>query len=627
LDTAIATEHTIFGAIPVTGGTRFRVWAPAAHDLTLRVLDGAAAGSYQLPRDEHGVFDRIVAGVAAGDRYAYRVNGSADRPDPASRFQPEGVHGPSQVVDPSAFRWHDARWGGREPGDLVLYELHIGTFSPEGTFAGAIARLDALRDLGVTAIELMPVADFPGNRSWGYDGVCLYAPSRAYGHPDDLRRLVDRAHQMGISVILDVVYNHLGPEGAYLPQFNPQHFTDRHSTPWGCAVNLEGPGADMVRRFIVDNARHWVREYHVDGLRLDATHTLLEENAGGIVRAIVEAARAAADHRIFVFAEDHRNLARMIEDPAGGGWGLDGVWADDFHHVMRSLLAGDERGYYSDYRGTAQELARTIQNGWLFTGQRSSHLDRDRGTDASHVPMHRFVVCLQNHDQIGNRAMGDRLNHAIAPEAWRAASVVLLTVPMTPLLFMGQEWAASTPFAYFIDLEPRFAELATEGRRHEFSDFPEFSSEEGRARIPDPQAASTFLASRLVWDERQAPAHATVLALYRALIALRLDHPALTASGETAGDAEAFDDDTLLMRRAGAGDVFWVVARLRGTGTIDLAPFLEARLEDGAEWEVVLTTEEPLFAADPRPPQIDQQPGGPVIRFERPGAVIFRKRS
>ena len=619
-------SDSCFGALPVRGGVRFRVWAPSARDLTLVVHDGAAAREYSVPRDDEDVFDLIVDRAAAGNRYSYRINGGDLRPDPASRFQPESVHGPSEIVDPSAFQWADVRWGGRPAADRILYELHIGTFSPEGTFAGATSRLEAVRDVGVTVIEIMPVADFAGARNWGYDGVCLFAPSRAYGRPDDLRRLVDRAHQLGMAVILDVVYNHLGPEGAYLPAFNEQYFTDRHATPWGSCVNLDGPGSAMVRRFIVDNACHWVREYHADGLRLDATHTLIEEDQGAIVREIVTRTRGATARPVFIHAEDHRNLAPMVEDSARGGWGLEGVWADDFHHIVRVLLAGDSHGYYADFRGTARELASTIQQGWLFTGQQSEHSGERRGSDASRVPMYRFVVCLQNHDQVGNRALGDRLHESVPPAAWRAASVLLLTVPMTPLLFMGQEWAASSPFQYFTDLEAALGEQVTEGRRREFAAFPEFSDEQARHSIPDPQARSTFQSSRLPWDERADPSHRAVLELYRALIALRLDHSTtLGASTSVAGEAVALDDETVAMRRADGDQVFWVIARFRSAGVADLSAATEACGEARAEWTVVLTTEEPLFAVDPRPLEVDER-GGPLIRFERAGAVILKKK-
>ena len=601
-----------FGALPVSGGVRFRIWAPAAEALDLILHDGGAAGTHPTARDAEGVFDRIVDKAAAGDRYSYRIDGGSPLPDPASRFQPDGVHGPSQVIDPAAFAWSDARWGGRPARDLILYELHVGTFSPEGTFAGATTLLPRVRDLGVTAIELMPIADFPGGRNWGYDGVHLYAPSRAYGRPDDLRRLIDESHRLGLAVFLDVVYNHLGPEGASVCQFNPQYFSDRHATPWGAAVNLDGEGSGMVRRFITDNARHWVREYHVDGLRLDATHALVETDDGAIIRDVVSAVRRDATRPIVVHAEDDRNLSAVIEDARTGGWGLDGVWADDFHHVMRRCLAGDSQGYFADFRGTASELARTVVQGWLYTGQPSEHLGGTRGTDPSGVPMYRFVVCLQNHDQIGNRAMGDRLNAQVPADAWRAASTVLLTAPMTPLLFMGQEWAASTPFQYFTDLNPGLGRLVTQGRRTEFAAFPDFSDESARHRIPDPQNAATFEASRLRWKERSEPAHKASLALYRALIALRLDHRALGASDERQGDAFAPDDDTLVVRRSDGDDTFLIVARLRGGGDVDLSSAAEGG--GGAEWEVILTTEEPLFALDPAPPAIDQRPGAVILR-------------
>jgi maltooligosyltrehalose trehalohydrolase len=587
------------------------------------VCDGRAAGEHDMLRDDDGVFEAIVDRAQAGDQYGYRINGGDLRPDPASRFQPTGVHGPSQVIDPSAFTWIDARWRGRPAGDRILYELHIGTFTPAGTFAAAVSRLDELRDVGVTTVEIMPVADFAGSRNWGYDGVCLFAPSRAYGHPDDLRRLVDRAHHLGLSVMFDVVYNHLGPEGAYLPEFNRQYFTTRYSTPWGCAVNLDGPFSAMVRRFILDNALHWVREYHADGLRVDATHALVEEEAGAIVREIAVAVHGSTSRPVFVHAEDHRNLASMIEDPARGGWGLDGVWADDFHHVLRRLLTGDQHSYYADYAGTIDELARTIRQGWLFTGQESPRRGTPRGTDPSTIPMHRFVVCLQNHDQIGNRPRGDRLNEVVTPESWRAVSTVLLTVPMTPLIFMGQEWAASTPFQFFTDLEPALGERVTEGRRREFAEFPEYSSDDRRALIPDPQAASTFEASRLRWNERGVAPHSFTLNLYRALLALRLDYPALGASAELLGDATPLDEDTIAIRRAESEDVFWIVARFRTGGTVDIGALISSRERSGSAWEVVLTTEEPLFAPDPHPPMVDA--AIPMVRFERAGAVILKR--
>ncbi len=617
-----------YGARPAPGGARFRLWAPGARSASVVLHDGRAAGSHILGRDAEGVYDRIVDGAAAGDRYGYSIDGGEPRPDPAARFQPDGVHGPSQIVDPLAFAWTDAAWRGRPARDLVLYELHVGTFSADGTFAGTAACLEPLRDLGITAIELMPVAAAAGSRNWGYDSVALYSPFAAYGTPDDLRRLIDRAHHFGLAVILDVVYNHLGPEGAYLPGINPDYLTSRHSTPWGHAVNVYGPGSDAVRRFIIGNVEHWIGEYHADGLRLDATHALIDDGPSHIVRDIVAAAHAAAAGReIVVHAEDHRNLAMMVQEMATGGWGLDAVWADDFHHVMRRLLAGDSRGYYGDFTGSTEELAATIRQGWLYTGQASRHMGGPRGTDASQLPMYRFIVCLQNHDQIGNRATGDRLSHAISPAAWRAASAVLLTVPMTPLLFMGQEWAATSPFQYFTDLEPELGRLVTEGRRREFADFPEFA--EAPDRIPDPQALATFEASRLRWRERAEPAHAAVLRLYEALLALRRRYRALAASEAVEGEADALDADTIAVRRRDEDDEFLVVARLRGAGRVDVGAMRLAGREDGpraADWDVALTTEDALFAPDSVAITVDRQPDGPVIGFGRPGAVILKRR-
>ena len=354
-----------FGALPFAGGVRFRLWTPGAARVSVVLQGGRAAGVHIMGRGDDGVYDRIVDGAAAGDRYSYIIDGGDARPDPASRFQPDGVHGPSQIVDPRSFTWTDGAWRGRAAWDLVIYELHVGAFSPDGSFAGTARCLPRLRDLGVTAIELMPVAAAAGSRNWGYDGVSLYAPSAAYGAPDDLRRLIDEAHRLGLAVILDVVYNHLGPEGAYLRDVNPEYLTDRHVTPWGRAVNL---GSEMVRRFIVGNAVHWICEYHADGLRLDATHALIDEVTPNIVSDIAAAAHAAATRTIVVHAEDHRNQATMIEDQASGGWGLDGVWADDFHHIMRRLLAGDSHGYYAEYERIHTRACRDDQAGLALHG-------------------------------------------------------------------------------------------------------------------------------------------------------------------------------------------------------------------------------------------------------------------
>jgi maltooligosyltrehalose trehalohydrolase len=604
-----------FGAIPQRDGVRFQVWAPEARSLHLLTKTGGAPAIERvLQRDEAGIWTGTFPDVRVGDLYAYSLNRDTPRPDPASRFQPDGVHGWSEVIDPASFSWTDTAWTGIEPERAVIYELHVGTFSGDGTFRDVASRLDYLRDLGVTVIELMPVADFPGRHDWGYDGAALFAPSRAYGRPDDLRALVDRAHAAGLADIIDVVYNHLGPEGAYLHGFAPAFFGRRHETPWGKAVNLDDEGSRVVRDFLIDNAVHWIREYHADGLRLDATHALVDDSRRHFVAELTAAVRAAAGRPILVYAEDVRNDAVMVRTRASHGWDLDGVWADDFHHVLRRAIAGDADGYYRDYKGTAGELARTLSQGWLYTGQYSQHLQRMRGTDPSDIALAKCVVCVQNHDQIGNRARGDRLHHRIDPAVWRAAVTLLLTSPMTPLLFMGQEWAATAPFQFFTDFEPSLGELVAEGRRREFRHLPEFASAESARSIPDPQAEGTFNTSRLDWTERNRPPHAGSLALHRALLHLRASRRALRGSPRTSCPALALDDDTLAVQRGADGETsdMLIVTRIRGGGTVRI---------DSTPGRVVLTTEDPPFAADPDPIAVDAASG--AISFRRPGAIIF----
>jgi maltooligosyltrehalose trehalohydrolase len=577
---------------------------------------GGGRGVYEARPSRSGVFETYVRQAAPGDHYSYCLNGGELRPDPASRFQPTGVHGPSEIIDPRAFAWRDTGWTGRHANEHVVYELHVGTFTREGTFDAARRCLPRLEELGATMIELMPLADFPGERNWGYDGVCLFAPARVYGRPDDLRGLVDEAHRLGLGVMLDVVYNHLGPEGAYLPEFFPQYFTAKHATPWGNAINLDGPESEVVRMFIIDNALHWIREYHLDGLRFDATHALIDESPVHVLAELAGRVRSSVPRPLALHAEDHRNLADIVEPRESGGWGFDAVWADDFHHAVRRLVAGDSYGYYQDYAGTTEELARTIRQGWLYTGQHSQHMNRTRGTDATRVPMRSSVVCLQNHDQVGNRACGDRLHHRIDAGSWRAASVLLLTSPATPLLFMGQEWAASTPFLYFTDLGPDLGRAVSEGRRREFKDFPEFADGEGAWCIPDPQAPSTFEESKLRWEECGAEPHASHLALYRELLHLRETHRGLQATECRTADAWAASEDAIVMCRGNEIERFVIVAQLRGSGVVEY----KRCLPRSNRVEVLLTTEDPRFEPDPVPPAITDG----VVRFERAGAVLLR---
>jgi maltooligosyltrehalose trehalohydrolase len=617
------------GAWPQGDGFQFRVWAPTESRVELVVAgDGAPLHRVALDAAGDGTHTTVVAGLPAGARYGYLLDGRGPFPDPASRWQPDGVHGLSATVDARSFAWADDAWRGIPLGQAIFYELHVGAFTPAGSFDGVRERLADLVDLGVTVVELMPLADFPGDRNWGYDGVSLFAPARAYGTPDDLRRLVDAAHRHGLAVILDVVYNHFGPDGAYGFTFSPYYASTRHASPWGAAVNFDGDESTHVRGFVVENALYWLHEYHFDGLRLDATHAIADDGPRHVLAELGGRVRLSLPHRTtLLVAEDDRNLASIVRPVDQGGWGLDAVWADDFHHHARRIVAGDHDGYYQDASDDARDLAATIRRGWFYTGQVSAYRGEPRGTDPSGVPPERMVTCLQNHDQVGNRAFGDRLHERIAPPVYRALTALLLTAPETPLLFMGQEWAATTPFLYFTDHNPELGRLVTIGRRNEFSRFEAFRDETTRSRIPDPQARETFEASRLRWEECGQPAHAAVRALYRALLSLRRTEPALASS--MGADAAAPDADTVVIRRGERpGERLMVVARLRGAGTVDLAPFV-----DGAppgRWAVALTTEDPVFrgpddAGASFDPVIHPGPGRLVVQFLRPSAVILRE--
>ncbi len=610
------------GARPEGQGVRFSVWAPEAHALEVVVERGGREAP--LAKGPDGIFEALVPGVRAGDLYRYRVDGRGPFPDPASRFQPEGVHGPSEVIDAEAFAWTDAGWRGVDSSKLVLYELHVGTFTREGTFAGVTRKLEFLRDLGVTAVEIMPIADFAGTRNWGYDGVDLFAPCHRYGRPDDLRCLVDEAHRLGLGVFLDVVYNHFGPVGNYALEFSP-HYLSTRECDWAACVNLDGPNSEFVVEFFLENALHWVHEYHIDGLRLDATHALHDSKPVHFLERLARRVHEATPSRpTLVIAEDHRNLDTMIRPAWAGGWNLDGVWADDFHHQVRRLVAGDNEGYYRDYSGETPDLAETINQGWYYTGQDSIHLAEPRGTDPVGLPALKFVITLQNHDQIGNRAFGDRLNQAIDPASYRSASALLLICPHTPLLFMGQEWAADTPFLYFTDHAEDLGRVVTEGRRREFRHFLAFVAPESREAIPDPQAPSTFEDSRLDWAQAGREPHASTLRLYRRLLALRRELGPASRSPEDF-EAQALDPGTVLLRRGGPGEGrLLAISRLKGEGPIDLAGQIESELDVGLAWSVVLTTEDPEFAPEGRRPPIDLRRMSPVVHFSGPCTVIFR---
>jgi maltooligosyltrehalose trehalohydrolase len=526
------------------------------------------------------------------------------------------VHGRSKVTDPR-FDWTDDGWRGCPLRDLVIYEMHTGTATPRGTFDALIDKLPYLVTLGIKAVEIMPVADFPGAHNWGYDGVSLYAPSRAYGGPSALKRLVDAAHKNGLAVILDVVYNHLGPDGNYLRDFSRGYFTDRVKTPWGDALDYT---RRQVRDFLAWNALYWMREYHVDGFRFDATHAIHDPSDEHILAELARQIRESVpEGRHFaLIAEDHSNFAWLIEPRGDGGAGMDGIWADDLHHEIRVALAGDNDGYYVDYKGTAKEIARTLSQGWLYTGQRSRFMGHPRGTDPTPFEPEAFVYFIQNHDQIGNRPRGDRLNHDVDLAAYRAASALLLLSPGTPMLFQGQEWAATTPFLYFTDHEPELGRLVTRGRREEFARFRGFKA----ADIPDPQAHDTFEASRLQWDEIRKPAHSQVLELHRELLALRETEPALARRRRGTYECEPVGAKAVALRyrTPGGKDDVLVVANLQGALAVDLGASELTRPPGSCRWMPLISSEELRFGgahpAEELCPTLDRatvEADGPVV--------------
>jgi maltooligosyltrehalose trehalohydrolase len=497
----------------------FRVWAPRPHHVDL-VLDGQ-----RLPmRAAGGGWWTCRAAADPGADYAYSLDGGAPRPDPRSAFQPDGIDGPSRLVDHAAFGWTDDRWRGLALPGAVLYECHIGTFSAEGTFDGAAEHLDHVADLGIDAIELLPVAEFSGRWGWGYDGVDLFAPHHCYGGPDGLKRLVDAAHGRGIGVVFDVVYNHLGPAGNYLPEFGP-YFSPEHQTTWGDAVNFDGPDSDEVRRFVIDNAITWLRDYHCDGLRLDAVHAITDESARHILEELAEEVSALAaelGRPLFLIAESDRNDPRFVRASEAGGYGLDASWADEWHHALHATLTGERDGYYEDF-GPLPLLAKALRQAWVYDGIYSPHRRRVHGRSPAGLTGSQFVVSTQNHDQIGNRAAGERASALMSDGRLKVAAALLLTSPFVPLLFQGEEWGATTPFQFFTDhADPRLGQAVRSGRRQEFVSFGWDPQD-----VPNPQDPATFRRSRLDWAEAGKDRNADLLAWYRLLIGLRRRVPPL----------------------------------------------------------------------------------------------------
>jgi maltooligosyltrehalose trehalohydrolase len=604
------------GANVADRGVRFEVWAPHAARVVVETTEGGRYVEVPLAPVGGGVFAGHAAGLKAGADYRYRLTTkerTLHRPDPVSRSQPYGVHGSSRVVDPAAFRWTDQGWLGSELADQVIYEMHVGTFTPRGGFDAVVDLLGALRYLGVTAIEIMPVAEFPGDRNWGYDGVGLYAPESSYGGPEALRRLVDAAHRKGLSVILDVVYNHLGPEGNYLADFGP-YFTNRYRTPWGRAVNYDDEGSDQVRRFVLDNARYWVKEFHIDGLRLDAVHAIFDGSARHILEELATAVHdlgARLGRKVLVIAESDQNDPRLVRGRRHGGFGLDGVWSDDFHHAVHAALTGEERGYYVDFRGVSP-LAKSLRDRFVYDGAHSAFRNRRHGAPATDVPADRFVVFVQNHDQVGNRPRGDRLASLVPMDRLRLAAALVLLSPYVPLLFMGEEYGETNPFLYFVSHDdPAIVAAVREGRRREFA----MGWEE---EVPDPQAPDSFERSRLVRERARRRDRRPLHALYRRLIRMRREERALRPGAGT------YDVH-------GGGERSWVALELHADGAADLLAVFN--LGDAQEvvlpiaprrWDLRLSTDARRWGGAGAEPPAAVGPDGTTILAPAWSALVYR---
>lgn len=530
-----------FGTHISAEGVHFRLWAPAAQQVELWILKDDEEHKLPMHSLNDGWFG-LVTQADVGTRYSYRINDQINVPDPASRYNPDDVHSPSEIVNPSNYQWNDSEWQGRPWEEAVIYEIHIGTFTLQGTFLAAIERLDYLVDLGITAIELMPIADFPGKRNWGYDGALLFAPDSAYGRPEELKQLIDAAHNKGLMVLLDVVYNHFGPEGNYLHIYAPQFFTKRHQTPWGAAINFDSDGSHTVRDFFIHNALYWLEEYHFDGLRFDAVHAIIDDSNPHILAEIAETiwSGPGKERHIHLVLENDHNAARYLSrDEAGKPRYYTAQWNDDIHHAFHVVATGESDGYYSDYIDKpVARLARCLTEGFAYQGGVSKFRQGEmRGEPSRHLPPGAFVGFMQNHDQIGNRAFGERLSLLAPVERLRALTAIMLLAPFPPLLFMGEEFGASTPFLFFCNFDPNMSKAVRDGRRKEFAKFARFSEPSARKLIPDPNDVTTFEKSILDWDCLDASPHDAWLDIYRTLLTIRRDVIVPRLSGIQGGHA------------------------------------------------------------------------------------------
>jgi maltooligosyltrehalose trehalohydrolase len=580
------------GAEVVPGGVHFRVWAPRRQRVEVIFEDAGRPAALEAEGD--GYFSGLASGLGAGALYRFRLDGGDSFPDPASRFQPEGPHGPSQVVDPSTFSWTDGEWRGLRPEGQVVYEMHVGTFTLEGSWAAAERELPELARIGITCLEVMPVTEFAGSFGWGYDGVDLFAPTRLYGGPDDFRRFVDRAHAAGIGVILDVVYNHFGPDGCYLKQFAEAYFTDRHKNDWGEAINFDDEGAGPVREFFVANAGYWIDEYHLDGLRLDATQDIHDESPEHVLAAVARRAREAAGSKpIYLIAENEPQETRLVRPPAEEGFGLDALWNDDFHHTAMVALVSRSEAYYTDYKGSPQEMISAAKYGYLYQGQRYDWQEQRRGTPGLDLPAKAFLHFLQNHDQVANSARGERFHLLAAPGQFRAMTALLMLGPQTPLLFQGQEFCASSPFLYFADHAGELGESVRKGRLEFLSQFPSLSLPEMQAGVPDPTDPATFERSKL--DQAERERHAPCYALHLDLLRLRREDPVIRWNGRRGVDGAVLSDKAFVLRFFGETDDRLLIVNLGAQLRLVPAPEPLLAPPAGARWEVLWSSEDPRY--------------------------------
>jgi maltooligosyltrehalose trehalohydrolase len=591
--------------LPAGRGVHFRVWAPRRRTVDVVFEGGNASDPVALRRDADGYFAGVASAARAGTLYKFRLDGGDAFPDPASRHQPQGVHGPSQVVDPDAFAWSDGDWPGIGPAGQVLYELHVGTFTTEGTWAAAARELPTLKELGVTCVEVMPVAEFAGEFGWGYDGVHLFAPTRLYGTADDFRRFVDAAHRLGVGVILDLVYNHLGPDGNYMGQFTETFFSARHHTDWGDAINFDGDGSAPVREFYLANAVYWIREFHLDGFRFDATQNIYDNGPDHILAAVTRAARAAAGRRsIYLVNENEPQQADLVRPPDCGGYGMDGMWNDDFHHAAMVAISGKNEAYYTDYLGRPQEFVSAAKWGYLYQGQHYRWQNKRRGQPSLDLCPTNFVHYVQNHDQIANYGHGERAHAMTGPGQFKAMTALLLLMPQTPMLFQGQEWAASSCFHYFADHAPELAALVCKGRAKEMSQFPSVGTPEMQACLLDPADRRTFEKSKLDHAERGRGFHAQVFSLHKDLIALRRTEPVFRRVQRRGDiDGAVLGTDAFVLRFFGErGDDRLLVVNLGTDLHLPIVPEPLLAPPAGMIWDVQWTSEHPRYGGCGTPP-------------------------